>query len=76
MAAVRETADGEVVLVPLVAARELCARCKGERTIYNTNGQPILCPDCGGTGLARKEMEIGGQFNDTLGIKGRRGTCS
>lgn len=75
MAAVMETPDGEIVLVPLTAA-EPCARCKGNRTIYNTNGQPILCPDCGGTGLTRKETKIDGQFSDSLGTEGRRGTCS
>lgn len=31
-------------------ARKQCPRCKGEKTIYRTDGTPMFCPDCNGEG--------------------------
>lgn len=27
-----------------------CRRCRGAQTLYNTDGRPVLCPSCGGSG--------------------------
>ena len=33
------------------AARLVCHRCKGHKTLYNTDGTVALCPRCQGSGM-------------------------